>query len=459
MHENFLHYLWRTRRFDQTDLKTTDGESLEILDFGEYNTHAGPDFLNARIRINDMLWAGNVEIHIKSSDWLQHGHQHDDAYKNVVLHVVYDNDQFVYYKENAKKTVPQPNSGEFIKCLELKKRIPEGIFNKYWVLLHNEHWIPCQHHLYQVSDLVKNACFERVLIERLERKTNDIRVALERNKNDWEETFYQFTARYFGAKENAEPMEWLARSLPHLILAKHKNQLFQIEALLYGQAGLLEKDFSDDYPNALKKEYQFLKHKYQLTPINAVAWKFARLRPANFPTIRIAQLAQLIHQSSHLFSKVIQTYDAGAIKKLFSVTASDYWHQHYIFDTPSVFLNSRQVLADDEKLIPTPTIPHRIGNLGKDTVQLLLINVVIPFLFYYGKNRKEDLYIERAFEYLKTIPSENNAITIGWKQLGIPLESAHRTQALIHLKNEYCDKKRCLDCAIGHSIIGGKVKT
>ncbi len=459
MRENFLQYLWRTRCFDQTDLKTTDGDSLEILDFGEYNTHAGPDFLNVKIRINDIVWAGNVEIHIKSSDWIQHGHQHDDTYKNVVLHVVYDHDQPICYKNNIHKPEPQSEAGEFIKCLELKQRIPEGIFKKYWSLLHNEHWIPCQHHLYQVPDLVKNACFERVLIERLERKTNDIAVALERNKNDWEETFYQFTARYFGAKENAEPMEWLAKSLPHLILAKHKNQLFQIEALLYGQAGLLDKEFKDDYPTALKKEYQFLKHKHQLTPINTVAWKFARLRPANFPTIRIAQLAQLIHQSSHLFSKIIQTDDAESVKKLFSVTASEYWHQHYVFDTPSVLPANKQILGADAQEMSDKGKTHRIGNLGKDTVQLLLINVVIPFLFYYGKNRQDDKYIDRAFEYLKTIPPENNVITTGWKQLGIPLESAHRTQALIHLKNEYCDKKRCLDCAIGHSIIGGKVKT
>ncbi len=427
MHENFLHYLWRTRRFNMSQLETTDGESLEILDFGEYNTNAGPDFLNARVHINDLMWAGNVEMHLKSSDWLLHGHQNDVAYNNVVLHVVYDNDEPVFYNNEGYP--------ERVKCLELKNRIPEGIYKKYWALLNNEHWIPCQHHLYQVSDLVKNACFERVLIERLERKTAEIAVALERNMNDWEETFYQFTARYFGLKENTEPMEWLARLLPNIILSKHKNQLFQIEALLYGQAGLLEPMFEDAYPTALKKEYQFLRHKHHLTPINSVSWKFARLRPANFPTIRLAQLAQLIHQSSHLFSKIIDIEEIVDIQKLFEVKVSEYWQTHYVFDTPSVSITK---------------------TLGKDTVRLMLINVVIPFLFYYGSFKKEDKYIERAFDFLRKIQPEKNTITQEWQKLGIQLESAHRTQALIHLKTAYCEKKRCLDCAIGNAVISSK---
>ncbi len=424
MHENFLHYLWRTRRFDTQNLVTTEGDTLEVLEFGEYNTNAGPDFLNARVRIADVTWAGNIEMHLKSSDWLQHGHQHDEAYRNVVLHVVLDEDTPILVKNNGHT--------EGVKCLELRHRVPEGIFKKYWALLNNEHWIPCQHHFFEVSDLVKTAFLERLLIERLDRKTAEIAVALERNKNDWEETFYQFVARYFGVKVNAEPMEWLARSLPNIILSKHKNQLFQVEALLFGQAGLLENEFQDDYPKALKKEYQFLKHKHNLKPIATVAWKFSRLRPANFPTVRLAQLARLIHQSSHLFSKIIDIQEITDIEKLFNVEVSDYWLTHYVLDTPSV---------------------SRAKRLGKETIELIIINVVVPFLFYYGKSRQDDKYIHRAFDFLRQIKPESNTITEGWHNLGIPLESAHRTQSLIHLKNEYCDKKRCLECAIGHAVI------
>ncbi len=423
MYENFLHYLWRTRRFDLSNLVTTEGDTLDILDFGEYNTNAGPDFLNARIRIGNVTWAGNVEMHVKTSDWIQHGHQHDEAYSNVILHVVYENDLPLRESQNVIKNT---------KCFELKHKIPEGIYKKYWALLNNEHWIPCQHHFFQVSDLVKNACFERLLIERLERKTTEIAVALERNQNDWEETFYQFVARYFGMKINAEPMEWLARSLPHIILAKHKNQLFQVEALLFGQAGLLENEFEGAYPNALKKEYQFLKHKHNLTSIATVAWKFARLRPANFPTIRIAQLARLIHQSSHLFSKIIEIETVTDIKKLFDVEVNDYWLSHYVFDTPSV---------------------SRRKSLGIDAIHSIIINVLVPFLFYYGKMRQDEKYVNRAFNFLQDIKPENNTITEGWKNLGVPLESAHRTQSLIHLKNNYCDKKRCLDCGIGNAVL------
>ena len=423
MYENFLHYLWRTRRFDHSNLATTEGDTLDILDFGEYNTNAGPDFLNARVRIGNVTWAGNVEMHVKTSDWIQHGHQHDEAYNNVILHVDYENDLPLRESQNIIKNT---------KCFELKDKIPEGIYKKYWALLNNEHWIPCQHHFFAVSELVKNASFERLLIERLERKMTEIAIALERNQQDWEETFYQFIARYFGLKVNAEPMEWLARSLPHIILAKHKNQLFQVEALLFGQAGLLENEFEDAYPNALKKEYQFLKHKHHLTAIATVAWKFARLRPANFPTIRIAQLAQLIHQSSHLFSKMIEIETVTDIKKLFDVEVNDYWLSHYVFDTPSV---------------------SRRKSLGTDAIHSIVINVLVPFLFYYGKMRQDEKYVNRAFNFLQDIKPENNTITEGWKNLGVSLESAHRTQSLIHLKNNYCDKKRCLDCGIGNAVL------
>jgi Protein of unknown function (DUF2851) len=421
MREDFLHYLWRTRRFDLTDLKTTKGETIEIQDFGEHNHDAGPDFLNSTIRIGDMVWAGNVEMHVKASEWTQHKHQTDKAYNNVILHVVFEENEPVF-KENT----------EGPPTLELRGRIPEGIAQKYWALMHNEHWIPCQQQFYTVSELTKTMWMERLLVERLEDKTEAIAASLNQNKMDWEETFYQFIARSFGAKVNAEPMEWLARSLPHRILAKHKNNLFQVESLIFGQSGLLDKGFEDEYPTLLSKEHTFLSHKHQLTPIETVAWKFSKLRPNNFPTIRLAQLASLVHQSTHLFSKVLESDSIENIKALFDVKISEYWHTHYTFDTPSVL---------------------RPKTIGDDAFNLILINTIIPFLFYYGKMKKEEVYKDRAFAFLEQLKPESNNITEGWQRLGLEPKSAFNSQALIQLKNKYCDKKRCLECAIGNGIV------
>jgi hypothetical protein len=418
MQENFLHYLWRNRRFNFSNLRTTKGETLDILDFGEYNTNAGPDFLNATIRLGDMTWAGNVEMHVKSSDWLLHGHQYDEGYKNVILHVVYEEDTVV--------TSPE------MPCLVLKNLIPEGIHKKYWALLHTETWIPCQHQFFTVSGLTKTMWLERLLVERLEKKTEAIAIALERNKNDWEETFYQFVTRNFGVSVNTEPMEWLARSLPHVTLAKHKNNLFQLESLIFGQSGLLEKEYKDEYPNILKKEHAFLSHKHKLKPINGTAWKFSRMRPASFPTIRLAQLADLVHQSTHLFSKILDVETITDLEKLFTVKTSPYWSNHYVFDTPSVTTKK---------------------TMGRDTIDLIIINTIVPFLFYYGKIRQEDQYKDRAFQFLEALKAENNAIVEGWQNLGEIPKTAFQTQALIQLKKEYCDKKRCLECAVGNAIL------
>ena len=277
--------------------------------------------------------------------------------------------------------------------------------------------------------------FDRLLIERLERKTEAIAVALERNRGDWEETFWQFLARYFGSKVNAEPMEMVSQRVPHLILAKHKNQLFQIEALLFGQAGLLDADFEDTYPQLLKKEFDFLQKKHNLKPpLSKTMWKYSRLRPPSFPTIRLAQLAALVHRSSHLFSKIIasEKQPIADLERLFDVEMSDYWREHFVFDTPSVISEKK---------------------LGKDTIHLLLINVVAPFLFFYGSMRKEEAMKDRALELLENLKPEKNAITDGWQKLGLDIKSATRSQSLIQLKTGYCDQKQCLNCAIGVAVL------
>lgn len=419
--EDLLHYLWRTKRFDVNDLQTTTNEPIVVQEFGAHNTNAGPDFLNAKIKIGETLWAGNVEMHVRASDWLLHAHGEDAAYDNVILHVVLEEDVEV-----------KRSTGERIPCLELRTRIPLKIANTYQKLQDNEFWIPCQAHFMDVPDMTKQFWLDRLLVERLEQKTKLIEIVLHKNQNDWEETFYQFLARNFGVKVNAAPFEWLAKSLPQRILSKHKDSLFQIEALLFGQAGMLKRDFEDDYPNELKKEFQFLSRKYQLSPIENVAWKFLRLRPANFPTIRIAQFATLTYQSLHLFSKVLETNSLAEVQTLFEVKLSDYWQDHYVFDKPSTSRNK---------------------SLGKSTVQLLIINTIAPFLFLYGTKRGIQKHRDQAFALLEAIPAERNSIIDNWKELGMSPKSAYETQALLQLKNVYCNEQKCLSCAIGHSII------
>ena len=421
MKEDFLHYLWRMRKFNHVALKTTNGEPLTIQATGEHNLDAGPDFSNARIRIGDMLWAGNVEIHVNASEWYAHKHQEDKAYDSVVLHVVFEEDKPVFR-----------NNGERIPCLEIKKRIPPKISKIYRKLLRDETWIPCQHHFSKVKEITKNLWLDRLLVERLENKTTDIIRSLEINKNNWEETFYQFLARGFGVKVNTEPFEQLARSLPLLILGKHKNSLFQLEALLFGQAGMLEIDFKDDYPIRLQKEYNFLKKKYNLQSIHSESWKYMRMRPANFPSIRIAQFATLVYQSSHLFSKILAVQNVKEIEHMFEVKISNYWQTHYVFDKPSI---------------------KRKKSLGKNSIHLLIINTIAPFLFLYGKSIDRESLKEKALELLEELQPEKNTIINEWRKLGMNPSSAYQSQALLHLKKNYCDKKNCLNCSIGHAIL------
>ncbi len=421
MKEDLLHYLWRTKRFDFNNLYTTQGEPVQILHTGNYNTNAGPDFTNARIRIGDTTWAGNVEMHLCASEWLRHGHQVDKAYDNVILHVVLEED------------VPIMRlNGERIPCLELKKLVPHKLSTQYLQLLHSEQWIPCQTQFEKVSEMTRTLWLERLLVERLEQKTAVIEQALLQNHQNWEETFYHLLARNFGVQVNMEPFELLAKSTPLLTLFKHKNSLLQLEALLFGQAGLLAQDFEDAYPNQLKKEYAFLQQKYKLTPILGESWKFLRLRPASFPTIRIAQFAMLIFQSNHLFSKMLVAANVEEMENMLELKLSNYWLTHYTFDKES---------------------PKSQKKLGKNTIHLILINTVAPFLFLYGKWKSDETYKDRAFALLEELPSEQNNIIENWNILGVEPTSAYQSQALLQLKKQYCDQKKCLHCAIGNAIL------
>ncbi|MBC7773881.1 MAG: DUF2851 family protein [Phycisphaerae bacterium] len=421
MRESFLHFLWRTRRFNAQNLLTTENQPIEIQIVGEQNTHAGPDFFNARLRIGDTIWAGNVEMHLQSSEWIVHGHCNDPAYDNVVLHVVLEEDQPILR-----------GNGERIPCLELKDRIPPKILENYERLEHEQAWIPCQHFFRQVPVVIRLNWLDRLLVERLEMKTTAIAEALQATENHWEEAFYRLLARNFGLKVNAEPFEALARSLPLLTLAKHKSSLLQVEALLFGQAGFLQEKLKDEWPIELAREYRHLAHKYGLEPLPKSQWKFLRLRPANFPTVRLAQFAGLIHQSAHLFSKILEANNLREIENLFDVQPSGYWSDHFQFDKPSI---------------------KREKTLGRDFVHLVVINTIVPFLFHYGKTKELEAPQKRALALLEELPPESNTILDGWTALSVPARHAFQTQALIHLKTRYCDQKRCLECAVGNAIL------
>lgn len=421
MKEEFLHHIWKFRLFNQLNLLSTSGETIEIVKVGNHNFDAGPDFFNAQLKIGNTLWAGNVEIHLNASDWKKHLHQHDKAYDNIILHIVYNADEPIYRV-----------SGETIPTLELKEKIEKKIIQNYLLLKSNSDWIPCEKQVGAVPRLIINNTLDKLLLERLERKSTSIIDSLKINNNNWEETFYQLLARNFGFKTNAEPFELLAKSIPSLLLAKHKNSLLQIEAMLFGQAGLLDEHLEDKYLQALQNEYVFLKQKLKLHSIDAHLWKFLRLRPVNFPTIRIAQFANLIFNSTHLFSKIIETENCGDIKKLLNVDVSDYWHTHFVFDKTS-----------------TPAKKH----LGDDSVNNIIINTVVPFLFVYGKQKNEVKYVERALQFLEQTAGEHNSIINKWGALKLSVKNAYSTQALLQLKNEYCSHKKCLSCNIGNYLL------
>ncbi len=421
MKEDFLQYIWRTRTFDATNLRSTDGEHIEILQPGDWNKDAGPDFFNAKIRIGSTVWAGNVEIHMRSSEWYNHKHHSDDAYRNVVLHVVMDDDQPV-----------RLNSGQHLPCLALRPRIPPNIIHRWFRLAHQRSWIPCAGDWPEIPDLIRNNWLERMLVERLEYKTLYISKALEDANNHWEDAFYHMLARHFGLRANTEPFEWLARATPRNTLVRHRYNPEQVQALLFGQAGMLIPPFIDDYPNSLAKEYRFLSHKYHLRPLDPAVWKFFRLRPAAFPTIRIAQLAALFQKETSLFNAISEASSIAEIHALFDVTADTYWDTHYRFDRPS---------------------PPGKKHLGTGFIRLLLVNLVAPTLFYHAQRTGSQPARTMAMKILESLPAESNSILQKWCDIGQVAGCAGQAQALLHLKKHYCDHRRCLECAIGSHLL------
>ena len=415
MREEFIYYIWENHLTDK-DLKTTEGESVEVVATGYRNTDSGPDFLEAKIQIGDKLWAGHVEIHVKSSDWNRHGHQNDKAYKNVILHVVYENDT-------------QVND---IPALELKGHFDETLFTNYQKLISSKNWIPCEKSIAQVPVFTRLSWLDRMAVERLESKAEAVTKILNANQFDWEDALYKLLMRYFGLKVNNEAFETLANILPFKTLLKHADNPVQVEAMLMGCAGFLDDEFTEDYPLLLKREFTVMRAKFNLLTMPAERWKFMRMRPSNFPTIRLSQMAQLIHKNGCLFSKIKAAQDTNKVKALFDVKASEYWETHYRFGVPA---------------------ESKPKHLGDATADVLIINAVAPLLFCYGKLHKDESVCETAIQFLEDTEAEGNAIIRHYAQCGIKAENAMQTQALLHLYSYFCKRKRCLECRIANVLL------
>jgi Protein of unknown function (DUF2851) len=415
MTEQLLQFIWQFSYFNKGELQTVAGERIELIHAGQHNTNQGPDFTNAKIKIGTTTWAGSVELHIRSSDWEKHRHTGDRNYDNVILHVVWEDDA-------PAGTLP---------VLELKDRISGLLLQRYEDLMQSQSFIACEKMLHTVPALTWKSWKDRLLAERLTRKSGLVMQYFEQSGSHWEEACWWLLARNFGIKINADAFEQVARSLPLNLLAKARHQIHQLESLLMGQAGLLNRDFEEDYPQLLQKEYAFQRRKYKLNPTPGILY-FLRMRPVNFPTIRLAQLAMLIHGSTHLFAKVKDSESLAAVKTWLNVTANDYWHYHYRFDEPAAY---------------------RPKHLGESMITNIVINTLCPLLFAYGCYQGEPAYKNKALQWLEESAPENNAITRGFSQLGVVAGNAFDTQALLELKNGYCNHKRCLGCAAGNNLM------
>jgi hypothetical protein len=420
MSEEFIQFLWKYGLFERNSLMADSGEEIKVISLGEHNQDSGPDFLNARIRIGTTTWAGNVEIHLRSSDWFVHRHETDKAYDNVILHVV--------YQHNRPAT---RSNGDVIPTLVLP--FNEDLYRNYKQLIGSRGALPCRGKIRRVDALILDCWLCSLVVERLGQKADHIAGHLRGNASNWEEAFYISLARSFGFGLNAGPFEQVARSLPLSILSRHRNNPLQTEALLMGQAGFLEEgSLFPGYGATMTAEYLHLRKKYGLKPLEKHQWKFLRLRPVNFPTLRLAQFAALMQQSEGLFSQVMACTDIPELKTLFTAQASEFWNSHYTF----------------EKMSETKT-----KSLGEGSFYGIVINTVIPFLFVYGNMNGREEIKEKALGWLNKVPSESNRVVRRWTETGIQSPSAFYSQALLQLSENYCSRRRCLSCSVGTHLI------
>jgi len=422
--ENFLHLVWKYQYFDKTEMATTDGIPLVIKKIGYHNFHEGPDFLESHIQLDTVAYFGNVEIHLRSSDWNNHNHQFDERYESVILHVVFEHDEDILHPD-----------GSSIPTLELKGKIYLDVLRNYDRLLNGPHQILCAESLSEISDILRFSMLEKALVERFGQKSYLISRLLEENKGDWEETTYQWLFYSFGFKTNSEAMLSLAKSTPYRILKKHAPHRGIIEAILLGQANLLDVDSPDEYTEFLQREYRFYATKYNFTPVlYPASWKFMGVRPGNFPTVRLAQLAAILSGTPNLFSSVIHPQnDISAIKKIFNYSVSSYWEHHYR---------------------PGKEAKKSLGNtLTPQSINLLAINLVVPLWYAYGQYMDDSSWQDKCFDLLQEVKAEQNFIIKRFQQINWNPENAYDTQGMIGLHNNYCLQKKCLECKIGQNLL------
>ena len=432
--EQLLHYTWKHKLYPLKELTTNDGQRVEIVDPGLHNRNAGPDFFNAKIRIGSTMWVGNVEIHDKSSDWYQHGHDKDSRYDNVVLHVAAELD-----------TEVMKSNGEYVPQLQLS--VPDDVLTHYDELQKTDEYPPCYKVIPHLSALIIHSWMAALQTERLEQKTEAIRKRAELCNGSWEDAYFVTLARNYGFGINGEVFEQWAYNIPLNAVAHHRDDLFQIEAIFMGQAGLLELDsipeyyqkdaLNDGYFAKLRNEYQYLAHKFSMKPIDFKLWRFLRLRPQNFPHIRISQLANLYYQQKAGLSQLIECETLDELKQVLKSQVTPYWETHYTFGSTS---------------------PKNEKHLSYGSINLLMINTAIPMLFAYGRHTTKEVLCDKAFDFLEQLKAENNHIIRMWQQVGLPVKTAGDSQALIQLKKEYCDKKECLRCRFGYEYLRRKEK-
>ena len=420
--EQLLHYVWKHKIFPLKELKTTTGQQVEVIDTGLANTDAGPDFFNAKLKLDGVLWIGNIEIHERSSDWFKHGHHADAGYNSVILHIASEID-----------TEISRSNGERIPQIQLI--CPEAVRTNYKELLETDSYPPCYRIIPSLPPFTAHSWMTALQMERFEQKATLLNERLKRCQGNWEDAFFITLARNFGFGLNGDAFETWAHRLPFRAVDKHRNDLFQIEAIFFGQAGMLEDSDGDGYYLRLKKEYTYLQHKFELSPMDASLWRFLRLRPANFPHIRIAQLACLYHRAYGLLSRIMETETLQGVRDILKGGTSEYWLTHYTFGGSS---------------------PSRPKTLSNTSLDLLIINTVVTFLYAYGLHKGNRVLCARAGSFLEELKAENNYITRMWEQCGMKASNAADSQALIQLKKEYCDKKKCLYCRIGYEYLKRK---
>lgn len=420
MREDFLHYVWQFKKYDPALLQTTLGESVQVIHCGQYLQQSGPDFFNAQVVIADQRWAGNVEIHLKSSDWYLHSHEVDPQYDSVILHVVWEHDAEVL----------RPDGSE-LPVVALRDVVDPSLLLIYQELIRAKTWIPCEKDLATITDFTLSNWKERLFLERLERKSLPIIGLAKETMGDWEAVLFRFLAKNFGLNTNGDLFFTTASAIPFSVLRKESFDLQNLEALLFGSAGMLTGDFEELYPKDLQQRYAYLVQKYQLQQVTLPQAEFFRHRPDNFPTLRLAQLAALYHTHQNLFSKIMHAQATDDFYALFSLTVSPYWNTHYRFDKESV-----------SKRKP----------LSASFIDLLIINTIVPFKFAYERSLARE-NVEDLIPLLQQVKPEKNTITDKFAHYKVPVTSAYDSQALLQLKNEHCNHYKCLQCAIGLSLL------